>query len=150
MRRFTEHYTRGLGMSAHNNALAFGYSITSTASLAVLAKTASPASVGHIFIFVVGAGIAFAGVNALVTRGFRERVDTEPPVVMALATSLSIVSISAGVGIATLLGEVIGGWLAWLLGALLATWTYLGVSALEVAAARTLHINVGDGDPAER
>ena len=51
---------------------------------------------------------------------------------------------------AALLGEVIGGWLAWLLGALLATWTYLGVAALEVAAARTLHITVGEEDPAER
>jgi len=150
VRRFTEHYVRGLGMSARNNALAFGYSITSTASFAVLAKTASPATVGHIFMFVIGAGIAFAGVNALVTRGFRSRVDTEPPLVMALATSLSILSISAGVGIAALLGEVIGGWLAWLLGPLLATWTYLGVAALEVATARTLHITVGDEDPSEQ
>jgi len=137
-------------MSARNNALAFGYSVTSTASFAILARTAKPATVGHIFMFVIGAGIAFAGVNALVTRGFRRRVESEPPVVMALATSLSLVSISAGVGIAALLGEGIGGWLAWLLGPLLATWTYLGVAALEVAAARTLHITVGDEDPARR
>jgi hypothetical protein len=150
VRQFAEHYRRGLGMSARSNALAFGYSITSTASFGVLARTARPASVGHIFVFVVGAGIAFASVNALVTRGFRKRVDTEPPVVMALATSLSAISISAGVGIAVLLGEVIGGWPAWLLGPLLATWAYLGVAALEVAAARTLHLNVGDQDPAER
>jgi hypothetical protein len=40
-------------------------------------------------MFVAGAGLAFAGVNAIVTRGFRTRVEAEPPVVLALATSLS-------------------------------------------------------------
>jgi hypothetical protein len=75
LRRFGEHYLRGLGMSVRSNALAYGYSVTSTASFGVLAKGAGPMSVGHIFGFVIGNGLAFAGVNALVTRGFRQRVD---------------------------------------------------------------------------
>jgi peptidoglycan biosynthesis protein MviN/MurJ (putative lipid II flippase) len=137
-------------MSTRNNALAYGYSITSTTSFAVLERTAGSASVGHIFLFVLGAGIAFAGVTALVTRGFRSRVEQEPPMVVALGTSLSVISISAGVGIAALVGLVIQGAVAWLLGAILATWTYLGVAALEIAAARLLHIGVGERDPEER
>jgi hypothetical protein len=137
-------------MSTRNNALAYGYSITSTASFAVLARTAGSASVGHIFLFVLGAGIAFAGVTALVTRGFRSRVEQEPPMVVALGTSLSVISISAGVGIAALIGLAVPGAGAWLLGAILATWTYLGVAALEIAAARLLHLGVGDKDPEER
>jgi hypothetical protein len=36
-----------LGMSARNNALAYGYSITVTASFGVLALTAKPVSTGH-------------------------------------------------------------------------------------------------------
>jgi hypothetical protein len=36
------------------------------------------------------------------------------------------------------------------LGGLLGTWSYLSVSGLEVAVARTLHLSVAEGDPEER
>jgi hypothetical protein len=150
VRRFTEHYFRGLGESTRTNALAFGYSITSAASFAVLEQTAGRTSVGRIFLFVVGAGVAFAGVNALVTRGFRIRVEREPPLVLALGTSLSVISISAGVGVAALIGDAIPGAVGWLIGPILATWAYLGVAALEIAAARLLHVGVGERAPEER
>jgi hypothetical protein len=150
VRRFTEHYFRGLGESTRTNALAFGYSITSTASFAVLEQTAGRITVGRIFLFVLGAGVAFAGINALVTRGFRTRVEREPPLVLALGTSLSVISISAAVGVTALIGEAIHGAVAWLIGPILATWAFLGVAALEIAAARLLHVNVGDRAPEER
>ena len=105
MKEFGEHYRRGLGMSARNNALAYGYSVTATASFGMLAHTAGPMSILRIFMFVLGSGIAFAGVNALVTRGFRQRVEEEPPVVVALATAFALVSISAGVGIAAVMAR---------------------------------------------
>jgi hypothetical protein len=150
MKEFGEHYVRGLGMSTSNNALAFGYSITTTGSFGMLAHTDGPLSVLRIFMFVVGSGIAFALVTALVTRGFRRRVEQEPPVVVSLATSLSFISMSAGVAVAALVGWAVGGWGAWLLGSLLPTWTYLSISALEMAAARTLHLTVGEDDPEHR
>jgi hypothetical protein len=150
MEQFCEHYVRGLGMAARNNALAYGYSVTATASFGILAETDGPSSIGRIFLYVVGAGIAFAAVNALVTRGYRQRAEREPPVVVVLATSFSLVSSTAAVGLATLLGWAIGGWVAWLLGSLLPTWAYLAVSALEIALARNLHLAVGEGDPEER
>lgn len=150
MREFSEHYVRGLGMSARNNALAYGYSVAATASFGMLVHTDGPPTVVRIFMFVVGNGLAFAGVNALVTRGFRERVEQEPPVVVALSTSLSVVSISAAVGMVLLLGWGVGGWVAWLLGGLLGSWAYLSVAALEMALARTLHLSVGEEDPAHR
>lgn len=150
MRQFGEHYVRGLGMTVRGNALAYGYSIAATASFEMLIHTDGPVSVLRVFCFVAGAGVAFAGVNALVTRGFRERVQREPPVVVALSTSLSLFSMCAAVGLVTLLGWAIGGWVAWLLGALLGTWTYLSVAALEMALSRTLHLSLGDSDPDER
>ena len=150
MKEFGEHYRRGLGMSARNNALAYGYSVTATASFGMLAHTAGPMSILRIFMFVVGSGIAFAGVNALVTRGFRQRVEEEPPVVVALATAFALVSISAGVGIAALIGWGVGGWVAWLLGSLLPTWTYLTISALEMALARGVQLTVAEEPPHER
>jgi hypothetical protein len=150
MRRFGEHYVRGLGMATRNNGLAYGYSITATASFAVLDRTAAPATVGRIFAFVVANGIAFAVVSALVTRGFRRRVDREPPVVVALATSFAVLSTSIGVGIAALLGWGVGGWWAWALGPLLSTWAYLSVAAIEIALSRGLHEAVGDIAPEDR
>ena len=150
MSSFLEDYVRGLGMSVRNNALAYGYSITSTASFGVLSEGAGPVSVGRIFLFVAGAGLAFAVVNAVVTRGFQRSVESEPAVVLSLGTAMSVFSISVGVGVATLLAELVGGWISWLLGALLATWAYLAVAALEIALAKTLHIKVGDDGPEER
>jgi hypothetical protein len=148
-RSFGDDYIRGLGMSAKNNALAYGYSVTASATFGVLTETAGT-SVGRIFLFVLANSIAFAGVNALVTRGFRRRVEDEPPVVVALATSMSAISISAAVGIAALVGWLLDDWLAWLLGPLLSTWTYLSVAALEVAVSRALHLTASDADPEER
>lgn len=150
MREFGEHYVRGLGMSTANNSLAYGYSITTTASFGMLVHTAGPLSVLKIFMFVLGSSVAFAAVNALVTRGFRTRVEQEPPVVVSLATSFSFVSISVAVGVAALLGWGVGGWVGWLLGALLPAWIYLSIGALEMAVARTLHLTVGDSTPEER
>jgi hypothetical protein len=39
---------------------------------------------------------------------------------------------------------------AWLLTALLGTWMYLSISALEMALARNLHLAVAEGDPERR
>ena len=150
MERFREHYVRGLGLSARNNALAFGYSVTATGTFGVLTATDGPTRVGRIFLFILGAGVAFAVVNAAVTRGFRQRVESEPPVVVALATSFSVVSTSAAVGVAALLGSTVGGGVAWLVSSLLATWIYLGLSALEIALARNVHLTVSDVDPKNR
>jgi MFS family permease len=150
MRDFGRHYVRGLGMSAHNNALAYGYSVTTTTSLAMLVHTDGPLSILRLLMFVVGCGLAFAGVNALVTRGYRERVEEEPPVVISLATSFSVISISAGVAVAGLLGWGIGSWPAWLLGSLLSTWAYLLAGALEMAFSRRVHITVADRPPEKR
>jgi hypothetical protein len=150
MRQFGDDYVRGLGMATHNNALAYGYSVMVASAFGLLTDTAGSPNVGHIFAFLLGTGVAFAGVNALVTRGFRRSVKEEPPVVLALATSFSVLSISAAAGVAALIGWAIGGWVAWGLGALLATWSYLSVAALEVAAARMLHLTVGNQDPEKR
>jgi hypothetical protein len=150
MSEFVEHYIRGLGMSTRNNGLAYGYSITATVSFGMLAHTDAPITVLKLFMFLVGAGIAFAALTALVTRGFSQRVEREPPVVVALATSFSLLSSSAGVAVAAGLGSGLGGWAAWLLGSMLATWTYLSIAALEMALARVLHLNLGDGDPGRR
>src|SRR5690348_12726857 len=122
---FGEHYVRGLGLSARNNSLAYGYSVTITGAYAVLSRLAGRPSVADIFLFVVGASLPFAILNAVVTRGFRRRVDREPPLVVALGTSFSVVSASGAVGVSTLIAWQLGNWPARLLGSFAGAVVYL-------------------------
>lgn len=147
---FREHYVRGLGMSARNNSLAYGYSVVVTASFAALVSLRGAPTIGDIFLFIAGASLPFAAVNVVVTRGFRQRVDQEPPVVVAPATSLAGLSISGAVGAAALIGWRLGGWPAWLVGSLLSTVVYLLATALEVALARRAHLVAGTDNLEER
>ncbi|MBV9683896.1 MAG: hypothetical protein JO046_19035, partial [Solirubrobacterales bacterium] len=62
----------------------------------------------------------------------------------------AVVSTSAGVGLAALVGWAIGGSAGWFLGALLPTWAYLSVAAVEIALSRGLHEAVGEVAPEER
>jgi hypothetical protein len=51
------------------------------------------------------------------------------------------------VGAAALLGTILVDWLARLLVGIVSTWMYLSVAALDVAAARALHINLEERGP---
>jgi hypothetical protein len=143
---FLEHYVRGLGMSARNNSLAYGYSVLITASFGVLESLRGTPSIGDVFVLVGGACVPFAVVNAFVTRGFRRRVEHEPPVVVSLGSSFGVFSVSASVGLAALLAWALRGLAAWAVAAALATLGYLLLSALEIALARRTHIIAGTED----
>jgi hypothetical protein len=60
------------------------------------------------------------------------------------------VSVSAGVGLAALIGWALRGWLAWLLGAFAGASVYLLAAALEIAAARGVHRAAGTDNLEER
>ena len=97
--RVRQHFLRRLGGSARTNGLAYGYSVALTGAYIVLQAGAGvPRVVRDAFLFGVGASITFALAWAFVTRGFRQRVEREPPVVIALGTALGILSLSAATG----------------------------------------------------
>ncbi len=143
------HYGRAFSVATRNNALALGYSVVGTGAFGVMTKL-DPPSVADVFLFAAGACAVLGGVNVIVTRGFRRRAETEPGLVLATATSFSAISTSAAIGAAALLAWQVGGWAAWLLGPACATFTYLAVSAVEVAGARGAHYVAGTLEQAER
>ena len=147
---FLQHYVRGLGLSTRNNALAYGYSITVTAGYGALQSQRHNPTVPEVFGFIVGAALPFGVLNAALTRGFRRRVEREPPVVMALGTALSLFSISVSVAVITLVAWQLGGWLPWLLGPLTGTISYLALADLEIAVARVAHHVAGTENLEER
>jgi hypothetical protein len=147
---FGDRYLRGLNSATRNNAIAYGYSLTITASWGMMSVLDDRATVGRVFVFVAGAGLAFALANALVTKGYRETRDPEVPLVRALGTSFGIVSSSAGVGAAALVAWALDGWLAWLLSPFAATVAYLLIAGLEIALARVAQVHVGPDDFEQR
>src|SRR5262249_40297785 len=64
---FGQHYIRGLGLSTRNNALAYGYSIAISGAFFVLERYRHSPSLGEIFLFLVGAALPFAVLNAALT-----------------------------------------------------------------------------------
>jgi hypothetical protein len=145
-----DHFSRGLGESARTNGLAYGYSVALTGAYIVLQSEASSPDVLDAFLFGLGASITFALAGAFVTRGFRQPVEREAPVVLALGTALGILSISAATGSCALLALAVDGHLAWFLGPLVASAIYLVVSALELLLARGVHEVAGTENIDER
>lgn len=127
------HLRRGLGASTRHNALAYGYSLALTGTFAILTVKPSPAD---ILLFGIGGSLPFAFATSATTRGFRVRVQEEPPIVRAVGSSLGFLSVTGTLGLAWLIAWAASGGVAWLVGALTASGGYLVLSALELAFAR--------------
>jgi hypothetical protein len=140
-----EHYQRGIGSSLRHNQTAYAYSVTITAIFGILSKERGAADVPSCFLFVAGAGAAFLVVNAGVTKGFRERLPREPSEVIALGTAFSFLSMGAALGIAGIVGRLLGDRAAWPTAAFASTIVYLSIAGLEMAFAGYAHEAGGVG-----
>jgi hypothetical protein len=137
-RNFGNRYAHGLRVSTHNNATAYGYSITITAAFGILSTIRGTPGILEIFAFAAGAVVAFALVGAIASSGFRHRLEDEPSDIKTLGGSLAFLSVGLG-----LVGPLAAGQLSvalggWLLGAFLATVVYLGLVPLEMILAELL------------
>jgi hypothetical protein len=131
-----DHLARGLASSARHNALAYGYSLTTTASFGTLAALDHAPSVLDVFLFAIGGSLTFMLATVGLTRGFTVGREEEPRVVQALAASFGVVSVCGGIGLAALVGWLATGWVAWLVGPFAASGVYLLLSAIELAVGR--------------
>lgn len=132
-------YASELRLSLRNNSGAYGYSVMITGVMATLSGVNSPPTTGRIFLFLTGAVVSFAVVEAIATRGFkRSLTDEEQSTVVALGSSLSIVSISLAVGAAALVGTVLPDLLGWLVGSFVGSVVFLLMSGFEMGLARKI------------
>lgn len=125
-------YAQAVRGSLGENAGAYAYSVTITASFGTLTAILGPSTVLEVFLFVVGASTAFTATELVASRGFRVRVRGERPEVVVLGSAMSYPSVLVGVGAATLVGEVLHTGIAWLAGSFLATTAFLLVGAIEL------------------
>lgn len=132
-------YVRELRLSLRNNAGAYGFSVMITSVMAMLSAIHVPPHPGQIITFFIGAIATFAIIEAIATRGFRRSLaDKEASKVVALGSSLSLVSIASAVGVSASVGYLLPVAVAWFFGPLLATMTYLFLTAVEMTAARRI------------
>jgi MFS family permease len=137
--RVHEHYRRGLGTALRHNQVAYSYSATTTALFGVVADESGRPNVAQCFLFIVGAGVAFAIVNAAITQLFSKRLPREPSEVVALGTAISLFSMAAGLGLGTLVSWVAGPWIAWALAPLAMSIGFMLLAGIEMGFAGYYH-----------
>jgi hypothetical protein len=145
-----EHYRRGLGTALRHNQVAYSYSVTITALFGVVSDESGLPNTAQCFLYVAGAGAAFAIVNAGITKFFSERLPREPSEVVALGTALSFVSMGAGLGLGTLVAWFAGPWVAWPLAPLAMSIGFMILAGLEMGVAGYYHGSGGVGGDFDR
>ena len=140
-----EHYRRGLGTALRHNQVAYGYSATATALFGVIQRLSGGPNVGQCFMFILGAGAAFAIVNASITHWFSQRLPREPSEVVALGTAISLFSMAAGLGLGTLVAWSAGPWIAWPLAPLGMSIGFMVLAGIEMGFAGYYHDAGGVG-----
>lgn len=131
-------YSSGLRTTLRENATAYGYSVTITATFGVTAtQHAQHGGPVQVLLFAAGAAAAFFLIEGMASRFFRRAGDPEQPLTSMLAGATDVLSIlmavAAGSALAYIPSEA--GWAAASFGA---TTVYLLVGAIDVLLARYL------------
>ena len=121
-----------------NNASAYGYSVSITASFGLLTTALGTPTAPEIFAFAGGAVAAFALVEAVVSRGFTKGLEDEPGSVKELGSSISVLSVGAATACACAVGRLAEDFAAWPLGSFAATLAYLFVFGVELGLAHRI------------
>ena len=137
--RLARQYLFGLRRTSDHHTPAYAFSIAAGVTAVALTKNEGMPTYLELFMFIVGSGTIMSITNAAATRLYRTESREQPQHVIAFATSLSVVSISASVGAAIGVAAVLSGWSAWLIGGAAFTLVYLLVAAAEVAIGAAFH-----------
>lgn len=131
-------YGSGLRTTLRENATAYGYSVTITATFGVVAtQHAQYAGPVQVLLFAAGAAMAFLLTDSVASRFFRHAGDREQPLTSMLAGATDVLSILLAVAVGSALAYVPteAGWAA---ASFAATTVYLLVGGVDVLLARYL------------
>jgi len=133
MQRRESPYFRALQTTLHGAGLPYGYAITVWSAGAALAGPHGEPTEVEIFLFAVGATLAYSGLKLLTweTEGEAEKPLTASPHPLR-AGAVHLAAIGAAITAALLIAQIPGSG-AWLFASLAVTVVYLGVSSVEVA-----------------
>ncbi|WP_454084123.1 hypothetical protein [Georgenia sp. Marseille-Q6866] len=124
---------RGLRSTVGRESTTFGFSILVTVSFGMLQATEGTPDAGMLFLFATGAVLSFTLLEAVLSRGFRRPMPQHRSHVLAVGTSLNIVSVLGGLGATWLAGTLMSHSAVWALAPFLAGVVYLLLESLETA-----------------
>jgi hypothetical protein len=134
MRSRTGTYGAALRATMRTTAAAYGYTLSTAASIGVLTQLAGKPDTGRLLLFALGGVTAFAVLEALLAA-VRSPAPQPPEQAFPFAGALNAASVGAALGMATLVAHLIRSPLAWFLTQLSTTATYMLVVAAEVTLA---------------
>lgn len=129
---------RAFGTSIRGNSTAFGFSIMITVSLGAVNHIAGAPDVIELLLFGVGAAVAIAALEGVLTKGFRSRIEQASQEVKMLGTAMNLASVAAGVGAALVVAELMSGTGTWPVSAFAAAMTYIGAEGFELLLAEQI------------
>ena len=94
-------FEQGVDTATRNNVTAYGYSVSITAAFAILQTSRSDTGIFEIFVFAIGAVVAFALIAAVASGIFREELEDQPSNVKSLAGALSFFRLALRLGLHT-------------------------------------------------
>ncbi|WP_090031043.1 hypothetical protein [Cellulomonas marina] len=127
----------------------FGFSILVTVTFGLLqAEEGSPDTI-RIVLYAVGASLSFTVLEAVLSRGFRTAMPQHRTRVLALGTSMNVLSVLGGLGAAWLLARATSHVTVWLVAPFVAGIVYLVLESLETAWGERVARARGDDDATE-
>ncbi len=144
--RHSSTVVRGMRSTVGRESTTFGFSILVTVSFGMLQATEGTPDAGTIFLFATGAVLSFTLLEAVLSRGFRRPMPQHRSHVLAIGTSLNLVSVLGGLVTTWLTGTLIAHVAVWALAPFLAGLVYLLLESLETALGERVLAAAGDTD----
>jgi hypothetical protein len=134
MRSRTGTYGAALRATMRTTAAAYGYTLSTAATIGVLTQLAGKPDTGRLFLFALGGVTAFVVLEVLLAA-VRPPAPQPPEQAFPFAGALNAASVGAALGMAILVAHLIRSPMAWFLAQLSTTATYMLVVAAEVTLA---------------
>lgn len=135
---------RGLRSTAGRETTTFGFSILVTVTFGLLQKMQGSPDTLRIFLYAVGAVLSFTVLNGALSRGFRAHLPQHDSEVLVAATSMNMVSVVVGLGVAWALAGSLEGAAVWAIAPFVAGVVYLLTEGVEETIAEQVLDRFGD------
>jgi hypothetical protein len=128
-------YGAALRVTMRNTAAAYGYTLSTAATVAVLGETAGKPDTGRLFLFALGGVTAFVLLEGVVGALGKPAPQRPDQAAIPFAGALNAASVCAALGMAVLVAHLVRSPIAWFLAQLSTTAIYMLVVAVEVTVA---------------
>jgi predicted MFS family arabinose efflux permease len=128
-------YGAALRVTMRNTAAAYGYTLSTAATVAVLGETAGKPDTGRLFLFALGGVTAFVLLEGVVGALGKPAPQRPDQAAIPFAGALNAASVCAALGMAVLVAHLVRSPIAWFLAQLGTTAIYMLVVAVEVTVA---------------